>query len=343
MQRKRHTAENDKSNVAARVKRSLRMETTSQEPARLSLQGNPEALASALSGFFVELEVVAESVSDTTGLTASRRQFGDLEFVRTTVVDGPLVALRSPTLVASSSANVFFLGLLIEGQMTFTQNLHTSTLKDNDLAILDSHAPYRIDVADKLDALWVRLPRHRVEGRLALASEVLAQRISGTQGVSGITAQLLLSCWQEADRVPHNEALRVSNTLLDLVALSLVPSSRRPGGRRDEFLRKIQNFIDTNLSNPNLNLEGIAGAHGISVRYLGKIFEAEGVTPARWVLSRRLELSRQRLESPEYDDVNIGDIALTCGFNDVSTFNRAFKRQYGATPNSLRNARGAGP
>ena len=335
--------DNDKSDLAAGLRAIIGEEAAPLEPTQLSVKGNAEKFASGLSDFFVELEVVADSVSDNTVLTADRRQFGDLEFVRTTVVDGPLVALRSPSLVASSSANVFFLGLLIEGQMTFTQNQHTSTLTDSDLAILDSHAPYRIAVADKLDALWVRLPRHRIEGRLGLASEVLAQRICGTEGVSGITAQMLLSCWQEADRVPHNEALRVSNTLLDLVALSLVPSSRKPSGRRDEFLRKIQNFIDTNLSNPELNLEGIAGSHGISVRYLGKIFEAEGVTPARWVLSRRLELSRQRLESPEYDEVNIGDIALTCGFNDVSTFNRAFKRQYGATPNSLRSARAANP
>jgi len=309
------------------------------ESQQLHIQGIEDALAAFLSDFFVELEVQTDGTGAASSLTAARRQFGDLEFIRTTVSNGPLVAVRSSTLVAQSSATVFFLGFLLNGKMTFTQNTHTSHLTGQDLAILDSHAPYRIDVPDNLDALWVRLPRHRLEGRLGLAAEVLAQRIPGNKGVGGIAAQLLQSCWQEATHISHNEALRVSNTLLDLVSLVLVPSSRKPQGRKEALLRQIQNFIDANINDPHLDLQQIASSHGVSIRYLGKIFESEGISPARWLLSRRLEASRQRLESQDYRETNIGDIALASGFNDVSTFNRAFKRHYGAPPNSFRNTK----
>jgi AraC-like DNA-binding protein len=33
----------------------------------------------------------------------------------------------------------------------------------------------------------------------------------------------------------------------------------------------------------------------------------------------------------------IGDIALDCGFGDISYFNRAFRRRYGASPSEIRN------
>ena len=34
----------------------------------------------------------------------------------------------------------------------------------------------------------------------------------------------------------------------------------------------------------------------------------------------------------------ISDIAFDCGFNDLSYFNRAFRKRFGATPSELRDA-----
>ncbi|MBV9347498.1 MAG: helix-turn-helix domain-containing protein, partial [Pseudolabrys sp.] len=36
---------------------------------------------------------------------------------------------------------------------------------------------------------------------------------------------------------------------------------------------------------------------------------------------------------------SVSDIAYQCGFSDLSTFYRAFKRRYGMTPTDLRSRR----
>ncbi len=41
---------------------------------------------------------------------------------------------------------------------------------------------------------------------------------------------------------------------------------------------------------------------------------------------------------PKWRHRKIADIAAEAGFNDLSYFNRAFRRRYGATPSDLRAA-----
>ena len=39
-----------------------------------------------------------------------------------------------------------------------------------------------------------------------------------------------------------------------------------------------------------------------------------------------------------HDELTISEIAYGAGFNDLSTFNREFRRHFGATPSDLRSA-----
>jgi AraC-like DNA-binding protein len=56
-------------------------------------------------------------------------------------------------------------------------------------------------------------------------------------------------------------------------------------------------------------------------------------TPHQYVVRARLRLSAQRLaDAPG----KIVDIALDCGFEDVSNFNRAFRAEFGESPRAYR-------
>ncbi|WP_457773966.1 helix-turn-helix domain-containing protein [Phycobium rhodophyticola] len=48
---------------------------------------------------------------------------------------------------------------------------------------------------------------------------------------------------------------------------------------------------------------------------------------------------RAKLMDPRFDAMMIGQIALNCGFNDISYFNRSFARHYEMTPSAMRAAR----
>lgn len=58
-----------------------------------------------------------------------------------------------------------------------------------------------------------------------------------------------------------------------------------------------------------------------------------GITPHQYVLGRRLRQAALRLQQ---SDEPVLSIALDCGFNDVSEFNRRFKRTMGLSPTQFR-------
>ncbi|MEM8941454.1 MAG: helix-turn-helix domain-containing protein [Pseudomonadota bacterium] len=308
---------------------------TAQTQNRL-IEGDQHTLAVNLSDLFIELDVVAQDRSQQGRVEVETQLFGDMELLRTYVTRGRFSVVRSEQLVAQSASNNYFLACILGGIANLSQASRDVSLQPSDLAVLDSTRPYRIDVNEYLDALWIRVPRHRLEGRMQSAVEILAQRVDGRSGVGHLASSLITAALREAGGLTSSESLRISNALLDLLSLSLEVSTGHTDRRPLHILRKVQNYIDANISDPDLCRRSIALRHGISERYLSRLFEKEGLSVAKWIRLRRLEQSRLQLESPDQQSRGIGEIAFACGFSDVSSFNRAFKRHFGATPSSLR-------
>ena len=87
----------------------------------------------------------------------------------------------------------------------------------------------------------------------------------------------------------------------------------------------------------DLSVEMLSRRAGYSTPYFSRAFAAVvGETPANWVLSRRVERAAERLSN---GSARVLDVALDCGFNDVTTFERAFRRRTGLTPSAFRRVR----
>lgn len=144
-----------------------------------------------------------------------------------------------------------------------------------------------------------------------------------------------------ADELSHPEVARsVSAHILDLVALVLGargdPAETTPGGARAARLKALKADVMSMLGSSELSSELIAGRHGISSRYVRKLFEQEGTSFTSFVLGERLTRVKRMLRDSRYAHLTIAQIAQACGFNDISYFNRAFRRQFGATPTDVR-------
>jgi AraC family transcriptional regulator len=84
-------------------------------------------------------------------------------------------------------------------------------------------------------------------------------------------------------------------------------------------------------------LGGLAQAAGLSRYHFLRTFDRLiGVTPHQYVLRARLRDAALRLVR---DSGSVLDIALDCGFGDVSNFNRAFRREFGMSPGDFRRQR----
>jgi AraC-like DNA-binding protein len=79
-----------------------------------------------------------------------------------------------------------------------------------------------------------------------------------------------------------------------------------------------------------LTLGSLAHEAGLSPYHFLRTFQhLTGVTPHQYILRARLREAAIRLLAREE---KVLDIALDCGFRDVSNFNRAFRAEFGITP-----------
>ena len=131
--------------------------------------------------------------------------------------------------------------------------------------------------------------------------------------------------------------------LHDLIALTLgasrdaaeVAANR---GVRAARLRAVKADIVRHLKDQSFNVTGLAARHGITPRYVQKLFEREGLTFSQFLLDQRLARAHRLLGDPGLSDRTISVIAFECGFGDLSHFNRAFRRRYGETPSDVRSS-----
>ena len=100
----------------------------------------------------------------------------------------------------------------------------------------------------------------------------------------------------------------------------------------------VKDDIAAHLADPALSPAQIAQRQRTTPRYLHKLFEHEGTTLSRYVLGLRLVQVQRALTDPLRAGTTISELAYAAGFGDLSTFNREFRRRFGATPSDVRRA-----
>jgi AraC-like DNA-binding protein len=81
-------------------------------------------------------------------------------------------------------------------------------------------------------------------------------------------------------------------------------------------------------------LNRLANVSGLSLYHFLRTFDRiTGVTPYQYVLRARLRHAAVRLVR---ESGSILDLALDCGFGDISNFTRAFRNEFGASPRRYR-------
>jgi AraC-like DNA-binding protein len=75
---------------------------------------------------------------------------------------------------------------------------------------------------------------------------------------------------------------------------------------------------------------------GLSPYYFLRTFDrVTGITPHQYLTRARLRQAATRLAA---DPAKVIDIALDCGFGDISYFNRAFRTEFGVSPRVFRRS-----
>lgn len=101
--------------------------------------------------------------------------------------------------------------------------------------------------------------------------------------------------------------------------------------QQSALVQQVLSYIGEHLSQ-SLSLEALADRFFVSKYYLSHTFSAEvGVSLYRYIMLRRLLLARQLLSQ----GIPAGQVSVSCGFTDYTSFYRAFKSEYGISPRQI--------
>jgi AraC-like DNA-binding protein len=150
-------------------------------------------------------------------------------------------------------------------------------------------------------------------------ASLLALACSGLEGTAAVS-------WEEL-------GVRLAVSAAHL-ARGLTPDSGQvppnAEARVTEIVRGIERQPDESLT-----LAVMAARARLSPYHFLRTFERlTGVTPHRYLLRTRLREAAVRLAG---EPGRVGEIALDCGFGDVSNFNHAFRAEFGVSPRGYRS------
>ena len=132
--------------------------------------------------------------------------------------------------------------------------------------------------------------------------------------------------------------------LLDLAIPTLFPEIAEAMGMvaadcGSAVVRRARDYIHAHADEP-IELARLAADLGVSMRALQENFKRRyGCSPRNYIQERRLDEARRRLTAPS-PAASVTEIALDCGFGDLSQFSARYRETFGERPSdTLRAAR----
>jgi AraC-like DNA-binding protein len=137
----------------------------------------------------------------------------------------------------------------------------------------------------------------------------------------------------------------IGEAVLDLIALALGAGRdqaeiARMRGLRAARLREILAEITAGFADGAFAVRGVALKLGLSPRYVQDLLHEAGASFTERVTELRLQKACAMLSDVRHDRMKVIEIALACGFDNVSYFNRCFRGRFGASPTQYRGGRG---
>ena len=147
-------------------------------------------------------------------------------------------------------------------------------------------------------------------------------------------AELFENINAEYDKKTPGYEIVIKSYLLQLVA-ALIPYCTRNTEadailtEHAKKLKEVLSYIDAHYME-ELTISGLAGICFFSEYYFMRFFKKYmGMSCVQYIKNVRLERAADQFENGE---TNTLEVALACGFSNLSYFHREFKKKYGMTP-----------
>lgn len=127
--------------------------------------------------------------------------------------------------------------------------------------------------------------------------------------------------------IEHELNFSLANAIVSLLT-HLLKNHQAPS-----ITQAIENEIIHNYTDMYFDLDRVYESIPYSKEYARKVFLKDyKISPAKFLLNKRIELAIQLLSERENNKYSIKDISESCGFPDQLYFSRVFKKEVGVSP-----------
>ena len=332
---------------------------TATPPSRLLLPPNPPTLSPGIvhSNFSVQgdarqsflawqermspvydIRPSSKQAEDTFAASLSRYTIDNLSLFdfRT----GPNLAVRSLGRVSTESVRDISFSVFLEGQPSQfvggKPQLDAQHIPQvPSILALDMDQPCTIrSFHGRLLLLFV--PRALVERSFPDAASLHGRWVRATTPVTRILIDHLVALKQQIIGLSKEEAHQSFLTAVELLAAAFSREAGLSGdGRaavRAAVYGQVRRYVEANLHDPDLTPDSVLASLHLSRASVYRLFEHDGGLAA-YIRSRRLRMAADELV--RFPHMEVQDIASGLGFNDASSFTRAFRRAFDIAPREL--------
>ena len=257
---------------------------------------------------------------------------------RPTGVSGRFMRTRA---VLSDGHDDLLLFSAVRGPVQVTQGQQTIDLSQGQMCLTEMNEFCAVALHDGNEFTTARIPRPSVLQLAPHAEDKLCQPLGEDVALRTMLDQYTKLCIDVAPSLDAVGQQRAAQHLIDLAGLLLGAAAdcaefATKRGYSDSRFDLIKSNVLKNLHRQNLTIDLVARAHGLSPRQAQRFFAYSGTTFTEFVLAQRLSMAHRLLNEPRFRSRKITDIAYSAGFNDLSYFNREFRRRFGDTPSAIR-------
>lgn len=248
-------------------------------------------------------------------------------------------SLRNPA--STTLPSPILLVVELNGSHRIRQPQGSFVLRPGDWCLVDTLLPLDYWTSmESAELLVLTLPRPSTAEQQALHERGIARRWCGKVGTARVLESTLAEIFDQMNSIApaSGDGLQHALTTMTWDALREQLAAPSPLTYLDAQRSRIKAYIDAQLGDPDLSVESIAQACGLSVRSLHRTFASDpagSVSSQIWKL--RLHRCADALRDPTDARRSIAAICRSWGFSSESHFSRLFKEQFGVSPRAYRN------
>ncbi|MBQ8341623.1 MAG: helix-turn-helix domain-containing protein [Clostridia bacterium] len=174
-------------------------------------------------------------------------------------------------------------------------------------------------------------------GNAIIDTDKTCRRIDKACHYTNVDPQMLYEQTKECERLDNEkELLKISEIVCDYIKMLYIEEPKAPTSMHWLVLA-LKRYADL-MYCTNPTLKGLSAIYHKNEKYMGRLFIKEmHMSFHEYCLLLKLQKAEGLLLRTKD---KIIDIALECGFDNISYFNRAFKKQYGMSPSEYITSRG---